>query len=332
MNLLLRYPEWKAYGALFLIYIIWGTTFGAIHIGVQTIPPGVFVCMRFLIAGVLLLSLCLFSGERWPTRADLKTHFWIGVWLFFAGNAVVCWAIQHIPTGLGATLTATNPFWMLWLSSLLPPQEKIPANAYLGLLIGFAGLLLLLAPQLAKPMAISPTFWLSVVSIMLMGFCWSLGSIYARKNSTQTSLLMGVGFQNLFAGLMLVPICLLFPETFMFQGTPASWMALAYLIVMGTMVAITCYLYALPRLPIPVIGTIAYVTPVITMAFGWLFLNEHMPSISLLGAMVVLAGVIVVQQCQHRLPQSKAVSAATAEKPTLIRMPQSPQATCKEGG
>lgn len=303
-------PELKPFLALFVVYIVWGTTLGAIHIGVETIHPALLACVRFLTAGLLLLAFCLIRGEKWPAWADVKRHCIVGFLLFFLGHAVTYWAMQHITTGLAGTLTATNPFWMIWLASLMPPREKVHPMALAGVSIGFVGMIILLSPQLFLPVKLSPYFWPSVIAIILMAFFWCLGSIYARKVPVNTSLFMGVALQNVFAGALLLPVCYRFSAFTAVHASAASLQALAYLVFIGTILATSCYLYVLEKLPVPMVSTIAYVTPVITIAFGCLVLHEPMTWTIALGTAVILTGVFLVQWVNQKQASPLPASAA----------------------
>jgi drug/metabolite transporter (DMT)-like permease len=287
----------KAYGALLAVYLIWGTTLGSIHIGVADLPWAVLPCLRFTLAGLLLLIICILRGERFPHREDLKRHFTGGALLFFGGNSIVCWAVKHMSTGLGGLLVATTPFWMVWLSSLFPPREKVSSASLLGILIGFLGMIVLLWPQLSHGLSTPTVFWASVLASLANTFFWSVGSVYVRKNPTpQSSLLMTVAFQNLAGGLLLMPVCwLTVPDWSVVHLTHTTWMALSYLILVGTAIATPCYLYVLHQLPVSVSSTFAYVTPVLTVFFGWLFLKESLTPLTLFGMAIILTGVIVVQ-------------------------------------
>jgi drug/metabolite transporter (DMT)-like permease len=300
----------KAYAAIFTVYIVWGTTLGAMRIGVETIPTALLPCLRFTIAGLILLAFCLLRGEKIPNRQEIRTHFIVGALLFSFSNALAAWTVQHMSTGLSGLLVATTPFWMLWLSSRIPPRERIAPQAILGIAIGFLGMFILLLPQLSNIGNTSLLFWASVIVSIVTTFFWSVGSIYARKHPTPTSsLLMSIGLQNLFAGLLLVPFCLLTVDNWQaIHPSAASLMALGHLIVLGTIAATSCYLYTLKNMPISVTSTFAYVTPVITVLFGWLFLHEPLTSPTIIGSAVILSGVMVVQWFgQNRpLPHPKA--------------------------
>lgn len=297
----------KAWLALITVYIVWGTTLGAIRIGVETIPTALLPCLRFTLAGLLLLAFCRLRGEKMPSWKDTKTHFIIGALLFAASNSLAAWTVQHISTGLAGLLVATTPFWMVWLASRIPPREKVSLQSILGIAVGFVGMIILLLPQLTNLGETTPLFWASVVISVATTFVWSLGSIYARKHPTpSTSLLMSIGLQNLFAGLLLVPFCIATVHDWQaIQPSSASIGALAYLIMMGTIAATSAYLYTLQTMPVSVSSTFAYVTPVITVIFGWLFLRETLSMTTIIGSAVILAGVLVVQWNSFSRPKPK---------------------------
>lgn len=311
---------WKPYLALLTVYLIWGTTAGTIRLGVDTMPPSLLPCARFLLAGTLLILICLLKSERLPDQATLRTHLITGLLLFFGGNSIICWTLKHVTTSFGGILVATTPFWMLWLSSIFPPREKVPGKSLIGIGIGFVGMVILLSPKLANLTETTPMFWISIFGLLLMTFFWSLGSIYARKNPTSSSLLMSVGFQNLFAGLALLPICLAsVPNWSAVHPSTQSLVALGYLVVLSTMVATPCYLYVVKHLPVSVSSTFAYVTPVLTIAFGGLFLGEPITPTMILGAAVILAGVILVQYMnrQWAAPEEQEEALQTPSFPTV---------------
>lgn len=304
----------KAYLALLIVYIVWGTTLAGMHYGIQTIPTALLPCARFLFAGVLLVGWCLLRGEKLPGRKDLQTNFIIGALLFFGGNSLVVYSIRHITTGLSGLLVATSPFFMVWLSATLPPREKVSLPALVGIVIGFIGMGVLLSPQLTHMQNTTWIFWASVILMLVNVFSWSLGSIYARKHQTrQVSLLMSVGLQNFFAGLLLIPLVLYTVKDWSaIHPSLVSMSALAYLVLFGTILATPCYMYVLHTLPVSVSSTFAYVTPIVTVIFGWMFLGEPMSATTALGAVIILAGVIVVQWVNQQ--QSK----AAAHKAALV--------------
>lgn len=301
--------------ALVAVYIIWGTTFGAIHIGVESMPWAFLPLVRFGIAGLLLLVFCLLRGEKLPAWRDIRINIVSGLLIFLGGNSAVCWAVKHMSTGLGGLMVATTPFWMLWLASILPPKEKITPTALLGLIIGFIGMVVLLSPNFIHLESTSPMFWMGILVMLVNTFCWSLGAIYIRKHPTrQSSLLMNVALQNLAAGLTLIPVCFLtIPDWHAIHPTSQSLVALAYLILVGSAAATPCYLYTLKTLPVAVSSTFAYVTPVLTVIFGWLFLGEAITPTIFVGSTIILSGVLVVQWVGQRQALPPKTSASLSE-------------------
>lgn len=309
--------SWKPYAALLTVYLIWGTTAGVIRLGVDTIPPAVLPCLRFLLAGLLLTSYCLLKGEPLPNREDFKVHTIIGMLLFFGGNSIVCWTVQHVATSFSGVLVATTPFWMVWLSSLMPPREKIPLLSLIGIVIGFIGMIILLSPQLTHMGATSPVFWWCIGGLMLMSFSWALGSIYARKHTTSSSLLMSVGVQNLVAGVALIPVCMATIDNWQaIHPSMTSLVSLAYLVLFGTVTATPCYLYVVKTMPVSISSTFAYVSPVIAMFFGGIFLDEPITRNMIVGAAVILSGVILVQYINMKKTALQNPVVSTA-RPTL---------------
>ena len=301
--------QMKAYLALVAVYIIWGTTFGSIRIGVDSLPWALLPMIRFSVAGLILLTFCLLRGEKLPPWRDIRVNAIAGALIFFGGNSAVCWAVKHMTTGLGGLMVATTPFWMLWLASVIPPKEKITPSALLGLIIGFVGMLILLSPNFTHLESTSSLFWMGVLVMLGNTLCWSLGAIYARKHRAQSSsLLMNVGLQNLTAGFLLIPVCLLtIKDWATIHPTAQSLTALSYLILVGSIAAMPCYLYVLQVLPVSISSTFAYVTPVLTVIFGWLFLGESITPTIFAGSAIIISGVLVVQWVGQRqtIPEKK---------------------------
>lgn len=281
--------------ALLVVYLVWGTTFGAIRIGIESFPPMVFAALRFIITGVLMGTYCLLKGDKIPRGFSLWRQFLVGFFSFFMGNGQAYWVLQYIGSGLGTTLTATTPFFMTGLSAIMPPKEPVKPIALVGLIIGFTGILLLVSKELTHPGQVDPMFWASIGGAMTMAVSWSFGSVFAKKNPTDTPLLMAVAVQNLLAGLCFLPVSLLLNEWPNLHPTPASLWALAYLIVLGSVISFTCYLYMLQKLPVSVSSTFSYVNPLVAMAFGAWALHEPITPQMLTGMGVILLGVFIVQ-------------------------------------
>ena len=290
----------KAYLALFAVYLAWGTTFGAMHIGLSDFPPFVFACQRFLIAGVLMIGFCLLKGEALPSAFAVKRNVITGTLMFACSNAVAFWTLQYFSTGFAGLMVALHPFWMVALTAILPPRETVKPMALLGLMVGFMGLSILLLPELTRPQAYNPMLLPCVLITLCTGLTWALGSIYMRKNPVSSSVLMSVGLQNLSAGLILIPVNLLMGNNPLMATGVHGLAALIYLVVVGSLIGMTCYQYMMEKLPVPISSTFAYVTPLITITVGWLILGESVSPMMLLGGLIILAGVYIVQTVSHK--------------------------------
>jgi drug/metabolite transporter (DMT)-like permease len=198
---------------------------------------------------------------------------------------------------------------MIALTALLPPRERIQPLALVGLFIGFLGILVLLMPELKAPQDFSASFWWSTLLCLFMVFFWALGSIFVRKTQSNASILMGLGIQNLFAGMLLIPVTMLTVDFWQISPSFSSVLGLLYLVVFGTIIATTCYYYVLKELPVSVSSTFSYVTPLITVLFGWLFLGELITSYTLAGSGVILMGVFLVQYASIKPSQVKPIQA-----------------------
>lgn len=313
----------KTWGAMLAVYIIWGTTLGSMRIGVATIPPELLVCIRFTTAGFLMTFYCLaIRKEPIPLLTEIGKQSLIGFLLFCVGNAMSTWAIQYMPTGLAGIMVATTPFWMVGLSAVFPPQERIKPLVMLGIFIGFVGMIILLSPQLIHPHDFTPMSLVAIGIMLATAFFWSVGSVYARKQTLTSSIPLSVGLQNLVAGILLMPLCFAMHAEAP-NASLASIGALSYLIVFGTIVATPCYFYVLKNLPVSVTSTFAYVTPILTVIFGILFLGESLTPPIIIGSLVILTGVMLVQFLNQK-PVAK--PAATIHMKPIQPLDQQPLA------
>jgi drug/metabolite transporter (DMT)-like permease len=304
-------PSWAAFLPLLVVYLVWGTTIGTIRMSVETLPWAMVPCGRFLIAGSLLMLICLFRGEKWPGWLEVRKHVIAGLLLFTGGNSIVCWSVQYMTTGLGGLVVATLPFWILGLSAILPPKEKITKGTLISIFISFSGMMILLSPHLQNKTHTSPLFWWAVLAMLINTIFWAIGSVFIRKNPSQVSRCMTVSIQTLASGLSLIPVCLMtIPAGTVIHPSQQSILALIYLIIFGTGIATPCYLYVVKNLPIAISSTFAYITPVITLIFGYLFLKEQISTTTLVGVAIILSGVIVAQFLSLRESRQKAALAS----------------------
>ena len=278
-----------------LVYLFWGSTYLGIDIAVQQIPPAVVCATRFTIAGLIMLAYCLVRGEniRYSPR-DLLRLAIVGNLLLMGGNLTLSYAEIYIPSGLAALLVATIPLWFVALDSLLLGQHRVSARGVAGLALGFAGTLVLLWPQLGATGAIGrkQLWW----SIALIGgaLSWAFGSVLSKKWQSGPPTFAATAWQVLFAGLGNLAFALLNHDCPRAVWTPRGIGAVAYLVVGGSLIGYTAYIYILGHAPAAKVSTYAYVNPLVAVFLGWLVLREKVDLYMLAGSAVVVASVILV--------------------------------------
>ena len=277
------------------VCIFWGTTYLAIRIGLETLPPVLFGGLRFLTAGaVLFVVVRAWSGARLPRGREWFEQSVVGLALLGVGNGLVVWAEQWVPSGPTALLVATSPFWVMGVERFLREGERLKGRAIAGLLIGFAGLALLVAPNLYGVSLDANYLW---GMLALQGACaaWSIGSVYAKHHPTGVTPLMGAAIQMLVAGVALSLIGIALGEWRELDFSPRSASAFLYLIVFGSIVAYGSYTYAVQKLPLSLVSTYSYINPVIAVLLGWLILSEQLGWRVITAMLIILAGVMMVK-------------------------------------
>ncbi|MFN3650916.1 MAG: EamA family transporter [Armatimonadota bacterium] len=288
-----------AYAAWVAVCIFWGTTYLAIRVGVQSVPPLLFAGVRFLIAGALLLAFLTLRGETLPRGRDWLRLAIVGLALLGFANGFVVWSAKWLPSGVGALVVAMTPFWMLGMEAALPGGDRIKPRDVAGLLLGFGGLLFLVWPRIY-----GVTFDGDMARgiLALQGAClfWSLGSIYARRQPSEVKPLVGAAVQMLVAGVVVSLLGLAAGEGSRLHWTPAGIGSIAYLVVFGSIVGYGCYIYSLQKLPISTVSLYSYVNPVVAVVLGWALLGEPLGWREWTAMAVILGGAGVVQSSRIR--------------------------------
>lgn len=284
-------PSRAAWAALLVVWVVWGSTYLAIRVGVRTMPPFTLAAIRYGIAGAILLPIGLLSGgaaERVrdrPGRRQWAAMLLLGAMLPAGGNGVVSWAELQLPSGIAALLVASVPLWMVLADALL--SRRLPgAVRWLALAVGLAGVTVLSGTG-SGPVPVAAT-----AAALLASVSWGLGSaLQSRLPIPRRPVLVG-GMEMLCGGAVLAVVAAVRGElVFDVHAVSAeSWWALVYLIVPGTLLAMTCYLFTLGRLPSSTVSSYAFVNPVVAVALGAVLLDERLsPEQFLGGALVVLA-------------------------------------------
>jgi len=282
------------YFALFSIYIIWGTTYLAIRIGVEELPPVLFTGFRWIAAGPILMGILLLRNYKLPNKKDW-IHLGIsGLLLLGGGNGFVVFAEQWVPSGLTALIITTVPFWIVGIEALLPQGKKINLFGALGLLLGFAGIALIFGGNINQ--LFEPSYFKGVVGLLLAEVCWAAGTIYSKYKKVSIHPLMGAAGQMLFAGIVITFLGLILGEWSQFHFTNSSLIAYLYLVIFGSLLGYGSYIYAIAHLPVSLVATYAYVNPIIALFLGWLILDEPMTIWIVVGSVVILSGVTLVKK------------------------------------
>ncbi|HYY56990.1 MAG TPA: EamA family transporter [Pyrinomonadaceae bacterium] len=312
-----------AYCALAAVFFFWGTTYLAIRVGLETLPPTLLAGMRFLTAGTVLFALMRgWRRERLPSGREWLYQALIGLMLLGVGNGLVVWAEVWIPSGMAALMVATSPFWVVGFERLRSDGERVRLQALIGMLVGFGGLILLVAPGLFGE-TMSAGYLLGMAAIQVACASWSGGSVYAKHHETKVAPLMGAAVQMLFAGVAMMLLGTLLGEWRGLHFSQRSLAALCYLIVFGSIVAYGSYTYAVQKLPLSVVSTYSYINPVIAVLLGWLVLAEPLGWRMIVAMLVILGGVALVKTAAAKLSNTsktppQAVADEAAQQPEAL--------------
>ena len=310
----MKHEKAAAYGAFAIVCVVWGTTYLFIRIALETIPPLLLTGSRFTAAGLIMLLIARLRGEAVPR--DLRTLAslaFVGFLLVGVGNLAVVWAEQWVPSGLAALLVATAPFWMTIIEAFRPNGERLSLRGGAGMLIGFAGVAMLITPGGGMTGKWSAAFLLGALAIQIGGACWQYGSAHAKYKLKHVPLLSSAALQMFFGGAIVGIAGLAIGEAPRFVLTPRTFGAIAYLTIFGSVVAYSAYVFALAHMRTTHTSLYAYVNPVVAIFLGWLILNEPLTWVSIVAMAIILAGVALVQTAGLR-PRPVAAIVETVER------------------
>jgi drug/metabolite transporter (DMT)-like permease len=277
------------------VCVVWGTTYLAIAVALESFPVALLAGFRWLTAGTLLAVGARLAGHRLPPPRTWPSFVLLGVLMNVMGNGFVVWAEQHVASGLTAVLIATQPFWALGVERAHASGERLPPRALVGLAIGFSGIVVLVWPELTMGGSEGRTFLLGVLALQAACLGWALGTSYTKRHGELGHPVTASAMQMLFAGVMLIGIGTLRGEWAALSFAPRATAAMAYLVLAGSLLAYTSYVYALKHLPISTVSLYAYINPVIAVVLGTLLLGEPFGPRLLVAAALVLVGVAVVR-------------------------------------
>lgn len=287
----------RAFGAWILVCIFWSTTFLGIRIGVETLPPLAMISgARYLAAGIILSLLVAFRGIPLPSRDSWPGHALLSFLMLGLGNGALVWAEQWIPSGMAAVMVAAIPFWMIGVEALLPSGERIRPLQFVGLLLGFGGLVLLVSSDLTQAGGATRRQILHGAIAVQVSCCgWALGSAYSKRHARHENAMAAAAMQMVFGGAILLLTGTLIGEWRHAIFTVRGMMAWGYLIVFGALVGYASYIYALKYLPVSMVSLYAYVTPILAVILGTIVMREAFTPRMAVAVAIIFAGMVVVR-------------------------------------
>jgi len=290
--------------AFALVYVLWGATYLAMRVAVEHIPPYVMGAARYVIAGPLMLAYCALAGRKIAiTRQDAMRLLAIGILLLSIGNMGVASAEQYVPTGMAALIVACVPIWVAIIDAWVFKTRRLSLLGITGLALGVAGLLALLWPRIVGT---------HLDRLEILGFCilmiasasWSLGSVFSGRWRLSVDVLTASAWEMTFAGIINTLVALLTGGFHKATWNSHVLLAILYLVIGGSWLGFTAYIWLLEHVPTPKVATYAYVNPVVAVYLGWLFLNERVDAFMLVGTVIIISAVALVNLSKLRTLKS----------------------------
>lgn len=284
----------KAYWALAAISFFWGTTWFVSKLALKHIPPLQMTGIRQSAAGILLIGYFLLKKRPIPSLNELGFHLLMGFLLISCSNGLTTWAVAYIPSYLGALISCLMPFVMV-IVNFAVFRESIKPMAVFGLVVGFAGVAILLSSFIEE---LGGDHFLFGVILTLMGVAtWTTGTLITSKNRRKINAFEGIGWQMLFGGIILYIASLLTGQHVAFSEIPfQTWMLIVYLTAVGSIFCFLCYLYTLIHLPIDLVTVYVYINPLVALLMGVVLLNEKITVSIVIGALTIIAGIYLVKR------------------------------------
>jgi drug/metabolite transporter (DMT)-like permease len=319
--LIVREPAtWLVVLAFGLLYTSWSTTFFAIRIGVHSyqLPPWLFAGIRVFVAGVIVLAFLAWREPEQvlPSTRDFLWIAWSGILLFVGGNGLMTVSLEQLPSGTGAVFTAATPLWLALMETLYPPGDKLPAAGWAGLFFGVVGVAILIAPEIRTPEKLLH----NTAPLLLLGstVLWALGSLTVRYKLRGAPHLAGAAWQMIIGGALLVAIGLIRGEGMQLGPQTLSTGAIGsfvYLVIVGSLIGFTAFNWLLVNVRATLVGTYAYVNPVLAVLLGCTLGKEALTFSIICGMVVILTAVALVRAAGVRKP---APASRPAERPIQL--------------
>jgi drug/metabolite transporter (DMT)-like permease len=307
-------PTWKTLLAFAIIYFVWGSTFLAIRVGVREVPPFLLAAMRFSVAGLVLCAWTAARGERGPRGREWASAFVLGTLIFVLDYGLLFWAEQRVPSGIAAVMLAMIPVFMALSEIIFLRTQRLTLRLGVALLIGLAGVAVLMSRSLNLGGA--PIDRFGATALIIASITWSIASIFTRKVPLPPSKMMSSGVQMLVGGILLVVVAGALGEFRNFHPASVSrgvWFALLYLIVAGSIIGFTAYVWLIHHESPTKVGTYAYVNPVVAVLVGYFLGGEEIGLRAILGTAFVLVSVVVITTTRQTKPVAPVTEGRAAD-------------------
>ncbi len=280
------------------ICLVWGTTYLAIRVALESIPVFLVAGLRWMAAGLILTAITRLRGRPLPPLRQWGPLALLGFLMNVLGNGFVVWAEQYVASGLTAVIIASVPFWSVGFEAVLPGGDRLRGGTLLALTVGFAGIVVLVWPEMSAGGEAGAAMLGGVVAIQIACAGWALGTSYAKRHPSASDPFAASAIQMLASGTMLLTIATISGEWTALQFTPRSLGALVYLTIAGSVIAYTAYLYTVAHLPLTTVSLYAYINPLIAVLLGAVLLDEPLSPRIAVASLLVLAGMALLRRVQ----------------------------------
>ncbi len=283
------------YIALAAICVIWGTTYLVLRIAVLHFPPLLFVTIRQLLAGALLVGFMLLTGRTvWPDFSHIKRQAVAGFFMISLGNGLVAWAEVFIPSGVAAILCSLMPVVVILINMGISQDERPTVPILIGVVMGLVGIMMIFSEHLADFYKLEYQIGIFVIFVAVLS--WAGGSVWLKRRGHDGNPFLNAGLQMFFGGVWLIPGSLVFDDLSRVAWSVEALYSLVYLVLIGSIVAYACYSYVLRKLPMTIVSLYAYVNPVVAVILGWLILGEKLNVQIGLAILVTVGGIYIVNR------------------------------------
>jgi drug/metabolite transporter (DMT)-like permease len=302
--------------AFALLYVLWGSTYLAMRVIVRDMPPYVAGAVRYLVAGpIMLAALALMGRKVRLSLQDLRRLLVISILLLSIGNIGVLWGEEYVSSGLASLVVALVPIWVVMIEAWGFRAGRMTPKGLFGLALGIVGLLVLLWPRIASGSHLGRLELLGSAILAGASFFWALGSVFSHRYNLSVDVFVSAAWQMVLAGLVNAVIALTFGQFQRTHWTASALSGIAYLVVFGSWLGYSAYIYLLEHVPTPKVATYAYVNPIVAVFLGWIILREQVDVFMLAGTAIIIASVALVNTSKLKhAPVDMPVSEETCPK------------------